>query len=427
MTIGELFAGVSGFGLGFEQSGCTVAWQVEQDTNARKVLSARFPGVQQFDDVRTVGAHNLTYVDILCGGFPCQDVSVAGARKGLAGERTGLFFEAVRVAVELRTPWVVLENVPGLLSSHRGRDFAVVVETLVDSGYGVAWRVVDSRYFGVAQRRRRLFLVGCLGGQYQRAGAVLFEPARGGRDTAAGREAGTRIAATLRGRSHGPGVNAPGRGGEDDDNLVAFDTTQVTSPLNRSNPKPGDPCHPLAAGAHAPTIAFNWQTGGDCRYGFGDTTTGLSTQQTPAVYQCHGSNVDGSDNLIAATLNSGGNSGGFRTEPGEHLAVAYRMQALGQYNDDGMASTLKARDYKDATDRSVASHGVRRLTPLECERLQGFPPGWTCLCPAQGDTATCVCPDSPRYKQMGNAVTVPVIAWLARRLMAEAQRKVGAA
>jgi DNA (cytosine-5)-methyltransferase 1 len=395
MTVGELFAGVAGFGLGFEQAGARVLWQVEQDVKARAVLSARFPAVAQFDDVRTVGAHNLEPVDVLCGGFPCQDVSVAGARKGLAGERTGLFFEAARIACELQTPWVVLENVPGLLSSHRGRDFAVVVETLVERGYGVAWRVVDSRYFGVAQRRRRVFLIGCLGGRADRAAAVLFEPARRGRHSAPGGEAGARVAATLRGRSHGPGVNAPGRGGEDDENLVAaiaFDnrdgiTDDVTMTLRAD-------CH------------------------------GANPMVANTVVSCYGQGSprgDGSDNLVAAFdrfNQSVSLCAPTQSSVGPHSV--YRIQAFGQYDDDGTASTLRARDYKDATDRSVASHGVRRLTPRECERLQGFPDGWTCLCPARGDTATCICPDSPRYKQMGNAVTVPVITWIARRLMAEA-------
>lgn len=195
LTVGSLFTGVGGFDLGFEQAGYQVAWQVEADTKAQQVLRARWPAVPLHDDVRTVGAHNLSPVDVLVGGFPCQDLSVAGQRKGLAGERSGLFFEFMRIARELATPWVVLKNVPGLFSSNKGADFGVVLDTLVEGGYGVAWRTLDSRYFEVAQRRRRVFLVGCLGGDHERARAVLFESASSGGDSPTRGQAGPRVAA----------------------------------------------------------------------------------------------------------------------------------------------------------------------------------------------------------------------------------------
>jgi DNA (cytosine-5)-methyltransferase 1 len=115
---------------------------------------------------------------LLCGGFPCQDVSVAGRRTGLAGARSGLFHEFARIAESLRPRWLLVENVPGLLSSNGGRDFGVVLGTLADIGYGVAWRIVDSRFFGVPQRRRRVFVLGALSesdtrGAAERAGQVL--------------------------------------------------------------------------------------------------------------------------------------------------------------------------------------------------------------------------------------------------------------
>jgi DNA-cytosine methyltransferase len=141
------------------------------------VLRARFPGVPAFDDVSSLGkpAWGIATdeagasVDLgrwkagtglLCGGFPCQDLSVAGKRAGLAGDRSGLFFEFARIIESVRPGWLLIENVPGLLSSNGGRDFGVVLGTLADLGYGVAWRIVDSRFFGVPQRRRRVFIVG---------------------------------------------------------------------------------------------------------------------------------------------------------------------------------------------------------------------------------------------------------------------------
>lgn len=164
-TVGSLFAGIGGFDLGFEQAGFTTAWQVEIEQDLREVLALRFPHAQQFADVREVGAHNLSPVDVLIGGFPCQDVSAMGARAGLAGARTGLFWEVCRIVEEIRPQWLVLENVVGLLTSNGGKDFGVVLGALADRGYVGLWRVLDAQYFGVAQRRRRVFLVAGLGRQ----------------------------------------------------------------------------------------------------------------------------------------------------------------------------------------------------------------------------------------------------------------------
>lgn len=197
-----------------------VVFQCEIDPWCRGILAERWPGVPCFEDVREVssrsvgerlgqvdgdgaradaerprvpfgGADARAGVDGLAGGFPCQDVSVAGQRRGLAGARSGLFFEAARIADELVRPggWLVIENVPGLLSSNGGRDFAVVLRTLGDIGFhDLAWRVLDSRYFGVPQRRRRVFIVGrrAVG---TGAREVLLEPESSGGDFAPGREA----------------------------------------------------------------------------------------------------------------------------------------------------------------------------------------------------------------------------------------------
>lgn len=164
-TVGSLFAGIGGFDLGFERAGFRTAWQVEINPIARAVLADRFPHARQFEDVRAVGAAQLGRVDVVIGGFPCQDVSSMGKRRGLAGARTGLFFEAIRIIDELRPEWVVLENVTGLLSSHDGRDFQAVVQTLAERGYVGCWRVLNAQYFGVPTKRRRVFLVARLGKQ----------------------------------------------------------------------------------------------------------------------------------------------------------------------------------------------------------------------------------------------------------------------
>ncbi len=174
-TFGSLFAGIGGFDEGLRRAGWQEAWQVEIDGACARVLENHFPGVERHQDVAQVGAHNLQPVDLVCGGFPCQDLSVAGRRKGLAGERSGLWFEFHRILAEIAPRWVLIENVPGLLSSNGGGDMAVVLSGLGELGYGWAYRVLDAQFFGVAQRRRRVFIVGCLGNPVG-AVQVLFEP-----------------------------------------------------------------------------------------------------------------------------------------------------------------------------------------------------------------------------------------------------------
>ena len=166
MTGVSLFAGVGGFDLAMENNNIDVVASVEIDKHAQNVLRKHFPKSTIFDDVQEVTGAKLIDAGfdprngIITGGFPCQDLSVAGKRAGLAGERSGLFWQIVRLIEETETEWFVIENVPGLLSSNGGRDMGIVVRALSDIGYGFAWRVLDSQYFGVPQRRRRIFIVG---------------------------------------------------------------------------------------------------------------------------------------------------------------------------------------------------------------------------------------------------------------------------
>jgi DNA (cytosine-5)-methyltransferase 1 len=163
-TIGSLFAGIGGFDVGFENAGYRTAWQVELNPVNRAVLADRFPHAQQFEDVRHCGAHNLCPVDVLTAGFPCQDISIAGKNPiGLRGERSGLFWEVIRILKEIQPRWVVLENVVNLLAINDSQDFETVIRALAQCGYVGLWRVLNAQYFGVPQQRRRLFLVAGLG------------------------------------------------------------------------------------------------------------------------------------------------------------------------------------------------------------------------------------------------------------------------
>jgi DNA (cytosine-5)-methyltransferase 1 len=176
----SLFAGVGGFDLAMERNGVKVVAAVEIDKKCQEVLAHRFPSSKLFDDVTTVKGSDLIGAGftpsrgIITGGFPCQDLSVAGKRAGLAGARSGLFWEIARIVEETQTEYAILENVPGLLSSNNGADFAVVLGTMADLGYSVAWRVLDAQYFGVPQRRKRVFIA-CRRASSGSAGEILFK------------------------------------------------------------------------------------------------------------------------------------------------------------------------------------------------------------------------------------------------------------
>jgi DNA (cytosine-5)-methyltransferase 1 len=200
LTAVSLFAGVGGFDLAMERNGINVVATVEIDKAARGVLQHRFPNNKHFDDVTKVRGDDLRAAGfipergIITGGFPCQDLSVAGKRVGLAGERSGLFFEIVRLLDELQPKHLVLENVPGLLSSYGGRDMGIVLGALVQCGYGVSYRVLDAQFFGVAQRRRRVFIVGCLGDDGAASSEILALSEGVSGDTPKGRKARQELA-----------------------------------------------------------------------------------------------------------------------------------------------------------------------------------------------------------------------------------------
>ncbi len=214
MNAVSLFSGVGGFDLALERQGVPVVASVEIDKKARSVLARRFPNAKLFNNVTEVSGGQLRDAGfvpddgILTGGFPCQDLSVAGRRAGLAGGRSGLFWEVVRLAAELQPRWLILENVPGLLSSNGGRDMGIVLGALGELGYGFAYRVLDAQYLGVAQRRRRVFIVGCLGDDGRAPGEVLAlrEGVRG--YPAPKREAGAVVTTAL--------TRSIGAGGPDD-------------------------------------------------------------------------------------------------------------------------------------------------------------------------------------------------------------------
>lgn len=231
MTFVSLFSGIGGFDLGLERAGMKCAWQVEKDKHCRQVLAKHWPNTQRHDDVETFNAGEP--VRWIVGGFPCQDLSVAGRRAGLAGRRSGLFHEFMRIIVELAPTGVLIENVPGLRSSWSNRtdppsgvpgrkeqagrpvvvdqssDFYTVTRRLAELGYGWAYRSLDAQYFGLAQRRERVFIVGHLGG-VRRAAEILFERESLPWDYQPRRKTRKDVACPIAGVSNGDGTrNSP--------------------------------------------------------------------------------------------------------------------------------------------------------------------------------------------------------------------------
>jgi DNA (cytosine-5)-methyltransferase 1 len=464
------------------------------------VLAHHWPTIPNLGNMTKHHEWNITdTVDLLVGGTPCQSFSVAGLRKGLTDPRGGLMLTYLEIAQRLRPRWIVWENVPGVLSSNGGRDFGSFLGALGELGYGWAYRVLDAQWFGVAQRRRRVFVVGCLGDAAS-AAKVLFESESVRRDSPPGRKA-RQVAPTLPSRSTAGGglgtefdcggglipqafevancltarmhrgINstvdegqtpiicqgkplsngwkrvsfAADCGGYDEESgelgdtcsicgldygnececpgptqdgmeyqefngvlyarhlpvaiqagaikenpnigpdgigvrtdgvaytlearsevqAVCFDTTQVTSPSNYSNPKPGDPCRPPPAGAHPPAVAFR-------------------------VHGEHSTAMTGKGNAHVASP----------------VETSRCLDTCGGYSSNQGGNVV-------LETHQIASQ-VRRLTPTECERLQGFPDDHT-LIPWRNKPAD-QCPDGPRYKALGNSMAVPVMRWIGERI-----------
>lgn len=410
----SLFSGMEAAHLAWAPLGWHCKGVAEIDRSACSVLRHRLPHVPNLGSVTDItdeAIAKLGRLDVVIGGSPCQDLSIAGKRAGLAGSRSSLFHHQMRIFHAALTfcgaRWLVWENVPGAFSSNAGRDFAVVVGEMAGcelsvprEGWGnegvalgdhglVEWSVLDAQWFGVAQRRRRVFAVLDTGNWASRS-PVLLEPESLRGDSAPRREAWPGSAGGVE-EGAGEGRQWPAEvastlnaafgdklGLEDQhalngaplfvpeitnaltahnehrnevadmvNALIAFDTTQVTSPGNRSNPKPNDPCHPLTASGDAPAVAFSHQAGGvQTTLGYdpeSGTAPTLSVGQTPAVH---------------------------------------------------------------------ADHRVRRLTPRECERLQGAEDDWTLVPTDSGKPMK----DGPRYKMLGNSFAVPVIRWIGERI-----------
>jgi len=377
--------------LGWEAAGFS-----EIERFPSEVLRHRFPNVRNYGDMTNFKEwQDVGTVDLLVGGTPCQSFSVAGLRKGLDDPRGNLMLSFGAMASHFRPKWVVWENVPGVLSSNGGRDFGTFLGMLAELGYGFAYRVLDAQYFGVAQRRRRVFVVGHLG-DWRCAAAVLFESESLSGNPPPSRSKGEGIAAEV-----APSPAASGRGVErvgesrGQDPVVAC----YGLPGNWINRKP--------------------ENGGNATAPMSDVSPCLTGADRHAV--CH----MGQGGQIMNVEHD--KTGALRAQMNDHAPIVLASKTSAVWPAD-IASTLNARFgeklglenqhiYQGAplfVPVSGADFAVRRLTPIECERLQGFPDNWTRI-PYRGKPAE-QCPDGPRYKACGNSMAVPVMRWIGERI-----------
>jgi DNA (cytosine-5)-methyltransferase 1 len=625
MKYGSVCSGIEAASLAWEPLGWEPAFFAEIDRFPCALLKHRWPDIPNHGDITKFKEWPDANIDVLIGGTPCQSFSVAGLRKGMADPRGNLALTYLAIADRFRPTWIVWENVPGILSSSEGRDFGSFLGGLGKLGYGWAYRVLDAQYYGVAQRRRRVFVVGYLG-DWRRAGAVLFEQDSLLRHPPPSRKKGTRtadsltvganqysgfngepvedVSPTLDARASfdredgsdplipavSPAMNArdyKGAAGRHGDGLplipctaptlraggnktggdrppgtdvdtaeslipvaytqdsqfggakegevsptlskeglsgtmggpgaemlvsepVPFDTGYITSKENYSNPKPGDPCHPLTSGGHPPAIGFKGNGGWEAPEAGAEGELSPTIQAKNPMAVCysispgarelkddlHVAETDQSKTVDASGADPGCHQGGTAVcysimpqnsskdykaketdvaqpirgggpvggnQGGDYVTapVAFKPKYYTRDNEkmegapkeDGTTHTLLAMDNsgdnaqcvthalparydstEDGSGRDVpittyptlsANEGgtltqippvmqdmaVRRLTPRECERLQGFPDDFT-LVPYRGKLAS----DGPRYKALGNSMAVPVVRWIGERL-----------
>jgi DNA (cytosine-5)-methyltransferase 1 len=386
LTYGSLFAGVGGFDLGFDAAGMLCRWQCEIDRNCRKLLASRWPHAKIYEDVRTLRARVIELVDVICGGSPCTDLSVAGRRAGMAGERSGLFFEMVRICKQMRrrggARFVVWENVDGAFSSNGGRDFAAVLRAFTGlqvevpaDGWGragfvktpfpawrwnCAWRVLDAQHFGIPQRRRRVFLVASAG--TGSCAEILFEPESMSGDSPPCREEGEEIAGPIGSNSSG------GRRTTDLDGNGAL-IPAIADCLQERNAKGPDSS---TKNGHLIPVAFGYQNDGDTQMGLTGTGCPKLSASTRMAVVFDTTQITNPENRC-------------NPQPGDPC------------------HPLSASAHPPAI---TTRFGVRRLTPRECDRLMGWP-----------EDHTASFPDTVRYRMAGNGVASPCSAWIGKRIV----------
>ena len=368
MKVFSMFSGIGGFDLAMRNLGHEIVGACEIDKYAQQVYRKQFPRVPIHDDASKVQAESLPQFDVLCGGFPCQAFSIAGQRKGFKDTRGSLFFEIARIAKEKRPSILFLENVKGLFSHDKGETFRTIISSLDEVGYDVEWQLHNSKYH-VPQNRERVYIIGHLRGQRSRQVFPL-----GGIDKKPAKKTITPV-----------------------DNIPVVNDRSGLREVERAtcldaNYFKGHDYH------GARTMIMAWSSSG--RDGFRETRIKLGECNTLNTGDgCRGQSTA---NYVALTERRTDEAKAIRKKSMQEDGVDWsprRGKELVQ-RDDGLANCVTTGQTKE----SLITDGIRlrKLTPVECERLQGFPDNWT-----EGIS------DTQRYKCCGNAVTVPVVQWIA--------------
>lgn len=433
--------------------------------------------MKHLGDICMINGAEIEPVDCITGGSPCQDLSIAGKRAGLAGERSGLFMEQVRIVKEMRERdrrngragdmvrprFLVWENVPGAFSSNGGGDFQAVLEEIINiaeptvsvprfegkwtkagaidgDGWSVAWRTHDAQYWGVPQRRRRISVVADFGGQS--AGEILFErksvsgylaesgaarerPAGDAQDSAS-------YAVRIRGGCDGGGKGTlvqTGKSGTlgtgNDQTIFCMATQQGGAELRTDDRAPTLTAAAGMSGNNQPVVCAGFKLGNSEQawsIGYQEELSPTLTAErggnksavvtlAVALYMTHACDVirECGEQVTALPVRMG--------TDGNQVPLTYQMQGFGDYRAGEVASSCKQRDFKDGTDLVITNMAARRLTPMEYERLQGFPDGWTDIgewVDEEGRTHKQA--DSPRYKALGNSIALPFWYWIFCRM-----------
>lgn len=342
MKVLDLFSGIGAFSMAAESAGMQVIAHSEIDKNCQKLLANKFPNVRQLGDICNVKKEDFAEsVDLICGGSPCQNLSVAGKREGLDGTESRLWFEYLRLVKELKPRWLVWENVPGALSSNGGADFLTILRGLDECGFHVAWRSLNAEYYGIPQRRRRIFLVASLGNGS--CAQVLFE-----------RES---LQGTLRTRPE----------------------QWQASPV---------------AGTITSSASGTARTGGN------------ANQVDLLVFGKQRSDTWKESASVGATL-----AARDKKDFGDLLSFApsrYKRGFGSELKNASVANTIQANTnsgFSDTDEHIITGNLIRRLMPIECERLMGYEDNWTL-----GFS------DAVRYTMLGNSIAVPVAKWIFERI-----------
>ena len=388
MRYGSVCSGIEAATEAWHQLGWKPSFYSEIEAFPRAVLKHHHEDVPLHGDFTTIREDDYEPIELLVGGTPCQSFSVAGLRGGLDDDRGNLALQFLKLAFRLRPRWLVWENVPGVLSSNGGRDFGSILGGMVELGYGCAYRVLDAQFFGVPQRRRRVFLVGYFG-NWQRAFSVLFERESLLRNPPPSREKRENSSQSI---ERGFGGSSRDRENDGGDAILSYrintlglkdgaERTEGTCDLSAEHclsPRQGQ--ESLALIEEIQPIAFKANAGVEF------------PPEEPAP--------------LSPALQA--------VNP---MAVAFApsryLRNFGPEPYKEMTATLTATNRDSSPHVAIFNH-VRRLTPTECERLQGFPDDYTRI-PYRNKPAD-LCPDGPRYKALGNSMAVPVMKWIGERI-----------